>query len=107
MISRATASAGRGPTRLPPSAPAKTAAAKITMLRILMKKPPQLRLLLGRRSGRARTQLLGNRGAARHVWNRALFTHFNGRAAREQEIARSRGSDGHRTVTSVFAGYST
>src|SRR4029077_912372 len=31
------------------------------------------------------------------------FTHCNGRAAREQEIARPRGSDGHRTVTRLWA----
>src|SRR5579864_7995156 len=67
MISRATASAGRGPTRLPPSAPAKTAAAKITMLRILMKKPPQLRLLLGRAFGPGKSARAGKPMSGRQV----------------------------------------
>src|ERR1700722_8526217 len=35
----------------------------------------------------------------RYVRNQVLFIHFNGRAAREQEVARARGSVGHRTVT--------
>src|SRR5437588_4086515 len=41
IISRATASTGRGPMRLPQTAPAKTAALKIARLRIRMTNPPK------------------------------------------------------------------
>src|SRR5579859_5319221 len=41
MISLATASTGRGPSRLPQMAPAKTAALKMAMLRIRMTNPPR------------------------------------------------------------------
>src|SRR5579859_1468550 len=48
--------------------------------------------------------LHSNRRAGDKTSAAPLCSHFNGRAAREQEIARARGSEGHRRVTGLSDG---
>src|SRR5258706_139620 len=60
MISRATASAGRGPIKLPASAPARTAELKMAIWRIRIKNPPKA----VRRSAERNEVLLDGAGAA-------------------------------------------
>jgi hypothetical protein len=59
------------------------------------KKPPLMWLLLRRILRPGKSAQTDNRRAAGESGTVPLFIHFNGRAACEQEIARSRGSVGH------------
>src|SRR5258708_17094798 len=79
MSSRATAPAGRGPTRLPVSAPARTAALKMAIFRIRMRNPPK-----GLRRAPKKTIQASD----------AAFTLIK-RAAGGQGFARPRGPIGH------------
>src|SRR5216683_6378139 len=82
MSSRATASAGRGPTRLPASAPARTAALKMAIFRIRMRNPPK-----GLQRAPKKTIQASD----------AAFTLIK-RAAGGQGFARPRGPIGHQPV---------
>src|SRR5713226_5776053 len=90
MISRATASAGRGPTRLPPRAPARTAALKMAILRTRINNPPSVRRATARpesptlaRTDTGQVRILLQKNAER---SNSLFT-VNVERLRRQGVA--------------------